>query len=452
MKVLCIDLGSTYTKLTAIDLVKSQIIGSAKAYTTIDTHVLDGFYNALNSLPIGLSDTSSYDEIRAASSAAGGLKMIAVGLVPSLTATAAKLATNSAGAKLLKTYSYELSPQEAKEIKEAKPDILLLSGGIDGGNKDVILRNAHIISKIDDTFPVIVAGNKSVAEECASLLNSSQKPSQVVENVMPSLGVLNIEPAKSAIRELFIRRIISAKGLDDAQAIMKQEIIPTPLAVFNACELLSTLSELVAIDVGGATTDVYSMAHGSPTKPLSIQKGLVEPFAKRSVEGDLGVRYSIPSLVGEAGLEYIAQLAKLPTAQVSEWLEACTEDTSLVGQLDSPQAAIDEALASACTKLAMERHAGTLESVYTFSGEVFIQNGKDLSEIGMLIGSGGSIINSPNAEEILKHALQSPSDTHALKPTSPRIFIDRQNILTPAGLLSKTHPKEALSLMQRYIS
>ena len=471
MKVLCVDFGSTYTKLVEVDLELRAVTGAALAHTTIHSHVLDGFYAALRQLPQG--DISRYDEIRAASSAAGGLKMIAVGLVPSLTANAAKLAANSAGAKLIKTYSYELSPQEASEIQAAAPDIVLLSGGIDGGNKAVITKNAAVLAGIKADFAVVLAGNKSVASQCADTLRAAGKPVDVVENVMPSFGVLNIQPAKSAIRDIFIKRIVSAKGLDDALAIVSGDIIPTPLAVFNATELLGTLCPLVAIDVGGATTDVYSMADGSPTRQFAVQKGLVEPFAKRSVEGDLGVRYSIPSLLEEVGQEHIARLSGLPEADVSAWLEACQEDQSL---LPSPsQQPIDDALAAACTHLAMLRHTGTLESIYTHSGEVFVQNGKDLSEIGLLLGTGGSIINSSRAEWILSHALDIPQDPgngilgappglpqksrvtsekelYALRPKAPRIVVDRQNILTTMGLLARTHPDIAIDIMKKNLS
>ena len=103
---------------------------------------------------------------------------MAVGLVPDLTAEAAKRAALSAGAKVLKVYSYELSLNEAREIEEAEPDILLLTGGTDGGNKEVILHNARIISNISGDFSIVVAGNKSAADEVFSILSKSEKKSE----------------------------------------------------------------------------------------------------------------------------------------------------------------------------------------------------------------------------------------------------------------------------------
>ena len=381
--------------------------------------------------------------------------MIAVGLVPSLTSNAAKMAASSAGAKLIATYSYELSGAELEDIEAAKPDIILLSGGIDGGNKAVILHNAEMISQISSNVPVIIAGNKSVAEQARRTIAGSPfgtgcKPVQIVENVMPRFGELNIMPAKTAIRDLFIERIISAKGLDDAQAIMSGEIIPTPLAVFEACELLSVRGSLAAVDVGGATTDVYSMTDGTPTRPNAIEKGLKEPFAKRSVEGDLGVRYSIPSLVSEAGLAAVAQNAGLPEAEVSAWLDTVSLDTSVVAEPDSAGARIDDELAACCVEISMARHCGRLESVYTPMGEMLIQTGKDLGDVRYLIGTGGSIINSPYAQTILTRALASAAEPFTLKPRDPRVIIDNNNILTAMGLLSREDRDAALAIMSQH--
>jgi len=446
--ILCADFGSTYSKLTAVDLQTREILATSKAYTTIETHILDGYNNALAELEAKIGKLE-YDRRLAASSAAGGLKMIAVGLVPSLTSNAAKMAASSAGAKLMATYSYELSGAEAAAIEAAKPDILLLSGGIDGGNKDVILHNAKVLAGLAHDMPVIVAGNKSAAEQARDTLEAGGKPVIVVENVMPRFGELNIMPAKSAIRDLFISRIVSAKGLDDAQAIMSAEIVPTPLAVFEACELLACKGELMAVDVGGATTDVYSMTDGTPTGANTIEKGLKEPFAKRSVEGDLGVRYSVPSLVGEAGLEALAANAGLDPAEVSGWLDAVCRDTSVVAERGTPGAAVDDELAASCVGISVARHAGRLESVYTVLGEMMIQTGKDLGGVQILIGTGGSVINSPGAENILRRALATAEDPFALLPRNPRLVIDTGNILTAMGLLSGINRDAALAIMSR---
>ncbi len=445
--VLCVDFGSTYTKLTAIDAHDKRILATSRAFTTISTHVLDGFNAALKELEKKTGNID-YDFKLAASSAAGGLKMVAVGLVPSLTANAAKMAANSAGAKVVGTFSYELSDMEQKEIYDKNPDIVLLSGGIDGGNKEVILANAKTLSEIERDFPIIVAGNKSAAKEAAGIIEKSGKKAIIVENVMPRFNELNIMPAKTAIRDLFIERIIDAKGLTDAQNIMNMEIIPTPLAAFEACELLSSIGSVMAVDVGGATTDVYSMADGLPSRPSVLEKGLKEPFAKRTVEGDLGVRYSMQSLISEAEIEKIAQNSGVYVELIEEWLTVCNKDQSIIAEKNSPESKIDDELAASCVEIAMSRHCGFYETAYTPMGEVMIQTGKDLSNVKYMIGTGGSVINSNEAEKIMQRAVYRPQDLNLLKPQNPQIIIDRKNILTAVGLLSRIDKDCALCIMK----
>ena len=146
--ILLIDFGSTYTKLTAGDIENEEIIATSKALTTVDIDIMIGFDKAYNSLIENTGDKNiNFIDKLACSSAAGGLKMIAIGLVPELTAEAAKRAALGAGARILGLYSYELSRGEMEEIKTKQPDIILLAGGTDGGNRDCIIHNAKLLAK-----------------------------------------------------------------------------------------------------------------------------------------------------------------------------------------------------------------------------------------------------------------------------------------------------------------
>ena len=169
MKYLTIDFGSTYTKLTAIDGNQAEILGTASSFTTIETDVMVGFNKALQKLESKIGEFK-YDKLLCCSSAAGGLKMVALGLVPELTAKAAKMAAASAGAKVVKTYAYEISKFEQDEIAQIKPDLVLLCGGTDGGNKEVIIANAKRLAQIPEKFAVIVAGNKSASYDLEEVL------------------------------------------------------------------------------------------------------------------------------------------------------------------------------------------------------------------------------------------------------------------------------------------
>jgi uncharacterized protein (TIGR01319 family) len=453
--ILLVDIGSTYTKVTAVDIKNECILGTGKAFTTVETDINEGLEKAIESLNMR-ARMSKYSEIYACSSAAGGLKMVAVGLVPVLTAQAAKMAALSAGAKVLKTYSYELSSSEAKEIFELKPDILLLSGGTNGGNSNVIIHNAGVIAGIDLDFPVVVAGNKSAGDKIAALLSKTHKEVRLCENVMPDFNVLNIEPAREIIREIFLQRIIKAKGLTRVQELVEGILMPTPSAVLKAAYFLSEgwadeqgLDDLMVVDVGGATTDVYTINDGSPTYSGAILKGLPEPFDKRTVEGDLGVRYNITTLLETAGMESIVKKSGLTRDEILYSTRLASENPGILPSGSNKIEQLDTALAAMAVKIAVERHAGRLESVYTPFGAAYIQTGKDLSGISKIIGTGGPVINCSNPAEILNEAMHSSTDSGILKPVKAQFMLDKKYILAAMGLLCVKYPKIAVRIMKK---
>ncbi len=454
MIILTADIGSTYTKLTAIDTSREIILGTSSAFTTIETDVREGFSGALNELYSKIGEFN-YDELRCCSSAAGGLKMVALGLVPELTAKAAKLAASSAGAKVVKTYSFEISQTELNEIEATNPDLVLLCGGTDGGNKEVIIANARHLCQSKGGFTTIVAGNKSASSEIETIFSESGKTFVITENVMPEFNKLNIEPARQKIKELFISRIIEAKGLSKIQKMCKSDIIPTPLAVLNACELLSKgtaahagIGDLLAVDLGGATTDVYSIADGKPTLENVTIKGLPEPASKRTVEGDLGMRYSLPSLVEEINIDLLASEIGIENHQLNSWIDTATRNPEKLAQKDSNEQKIEEAVARFATKTAIERHTGTYQPVYTPFGQVFALTGKDLSATPYVIGIGGAIINATNPLHILQAAKRQPTDFVFAKPLDPQFRIDKQYIFASMGMLRATDPDLALKILK----
>lgn len=458
MKYLTADFGSTYTKLTAIDATRAEIIGTSTAFTTIATDVMEGYYSALQQLEakIGLFP---YDKLVCCSSAAGGLSMIALGLVPDLTSKAAKMAASSAGAKVVKTYAFEISKAEQAEIFEINPDLVLLCGGTDGGNKEVIIRNAEKLCEIDRGFSVIVAGNKSASSEIESIFSASDKDFVITENVMPDFNKLNIEPAKQKIKELFISKIIHAKGLDKVQKLTHTDIIPTPLAVLNGCELLSKgttesagWGELMAIDIGGATTDVYSMSHGKPSYENVLIKGLPEPFNKRTVEGDLGMRYSLSSLAGEIDTNALADEIGVDVKDITKWIETCKESPSTLASKNSTNQLIEEGLAKYALKIAVERHVGKMESTFTPFGQMYIVLGKDLSQVKHIIGIGGVLINATKPFTILEGAKAGSANPMVLKPKDPKYLLDKKYIFASMGLLSAIDAELALAIMKKEIS
>lgn len=446
--ILFIDFGSTNTKVTAVDLDEEIILGTAASYTTVETDINEGLEKALEQLT-AKTGPLDYEARYACSSAAGGLKMLASGLVPELTAKAAKEAALGAGAKVLKVYSYELTEDDLSEIEEMSPDIFLLTGGTDGGNKEVITANAAKLATVKKDFPVLIAGNRAAARTCESLLKEAGKEVYICQNVMPKLGELNIEPVQKKIREIFLAKIVSAKGLDKADELIDGIMMPTPAAVLSAMEILSgEIGDLIGVDVGGATTDVYSMADGLPQRTNTVIKGLPEPFAKRTVEGDIGMRYSAIGVAEAAGTTALEKITGLDGDRVWELLEYISSDTAALPDNEELEA-LDYGLASLAVKVGMARHAGTAEKVYTPLGEAFMQQGKDLTRVDKIVVTGGSLIHNKRVKDIAANALYDMAEPVSLRPTEAEILVDEKYILSAMGLLGQYEPEKALRIMRK---
>lgn len=450
--VLLIDFGSTYTKVTAVDTEAEVLLGTAAAYTTVQTDINEGLSHALEKLE---AQTGKLDFAAryACSSAAGGLRMIASGLVPELTSEAAKQASLGAGAKIVKVYSFELTEDDIEEIDRLRPDIFLLVGGTDGGNSDCIRHNAQMLAACKADFPVIIAGNRTAARACQRSLEGRQ--TFICENVMPKFGVLNIQPAQECIRALFLNRIIQAKGLSHASKLISGILMPTPSAMMRAMQLLAEgcegeegIGELMALDVGGATTDVYSIADGMPKEGGTVYKGLPEPYVKRTVEGDIGMRYSIGGIVEAASLKKVASLAGLTPERAQALIDDLAKHTEKVPDSEETER-LDFALACCACETAARRHAGYMEETYNMTGKVFVQTGKDLRTVRQMVVTGGSLIHTKRTGEIASHAFYDPADPMSLRPIKARVLVDRRYILAAMGLLSEYEPQTALRIMKK---
>lgn len=461
---LTIDFGSTYTKLTAIDLVGERILATAKDITTVEEDIMIGFNNAYKKLVIEIEKEVSISEVEfidkiACSSAAGGLKMVAIGLVPELTAEAAKKAALGAGARVIKTYSYELNSREMEEIKNTSVDIILLAGGTDGGNKECIIHNARLIVEHKIDKPVIVAGNKAAADEIEKIFSEANVDYYLADNVMPKINKLDVEPAREEIRKVFMNKIIEAKGMKKAEDFISGILMPTPAAVLKAAEVLSEgtdeedgIGDLIIVDIGGATTDIHSIGKGEPSKPGVLLKGLEDPFAKRTVEGDLGMRYSAISLLEAAGSKklrnYLNDLEK--KWDIKGMCNFRHDNIRMVPQTKE-DILFDEAMAKVATELSMTRHCGVLECIYTPMGTMFNQSGKDLLNAPYIIGTGGVIVHSENPKDILEAGKFNQNEPIYLKPENPKYMVDKTYILSSMGLLAQKEPDLAVKIMKKYL-
>ena len=450
---LLIDFGSTYTKLRAIDLDRRELLGTGQGPSTVATDITVGMLAALRDLERRIGRLPRFRYRLASSSAAGGLRMVTVGLVRELTAEAARRAALGAGAKVVGTFAYRLTTADVKSILALAPDILLLAGGTDGGNSEVIVHNARVLGASPIDCPIIYAGNRNAADDARAQLHA--KLVVATENVMPEFNVLAIEPARAAIRQVFIDRIVHAKGIDRAQAELDAVLMPTPAAVLEGARLLADgtsagggLGPLLVVDPGGATTDVHSIATGEPATPGAIPQGLPEPREKRTVEGDLGMRHNAATLVESIGIDVIARDSGAAAGGVSAWIARVTRELDRLPETPE-EIALDQAMVRAAVKLAVKRHCGTIETVYTPTGPVMAQHGKDLTQVAAVIGTGGAVVASRDARAVLACALADPADPTSLRPQHPRLLLDRHYLLYACGLLGAVDPQAAFELAVR---
>ena len=458
-KRILIDFGSTFTKGVVFDTDAEEILIRVQTPSTVNSDVTIGLNNLLAQISEEISiSTEDVASTVACSSAAGGLRMVCVGLVPDYTTKAGHLAALGAGAKVVGLYSYELTSVELAEISELKPDILLLTGGTDGGNKEIIVHNAEQLATItDDINYVIVAGNKSAHDGIFSAFKDKDINISFTNNIMPEFGKLELDEVNDLIRDVFINRITEAKGVAKVSGIIQEILMPTPSAVLEAAALLAIgsknepgIGDVLLVDVGGATTDVDSIARGTPTRDGVHTIGMIEPYNKRTVEGDLGMYHNIDSL---------ADLAKLSINAYDDNEEEVKEFLTVVEQLkellsvpgNSEQTKHQLLLTHIAVKTAIERHVGRIEAQWTHNGDVFVQQGKDLSNVKTVIGTGGPLAFSTNPKFILEGAKASPANPNILNPLDPEYLLDEKYILFAIGLLSQSEPDKAIRIAKKYL-
>ncbi|HJV88158.1 MAG TPA: glutamate mutase L [Noviherbaspirillum sp.] len=396
MLIVSIDIGSTWTKGAAFlaDGVLLHVQRRATSPTT-PWNLAEGFFTVLDDLAEQSDATEALRrgemQLYYSSSAKGGLAVAALGIVPEITLETAKVAAYSAGAKLTKVLSYRLTRSDIAALEENPPDILLFAGGTDGGNRDYVVANARMLAQSALNCSIVYAGNRAALDDVSEAL--SGKDFVAVENVLPEIDSPNPDPARAAMRDIFLSRIVRGKGLDTIIKRTGVEPLPTPLAVYEFAHCIRKhvpgWDEFVLLDMGGATTDVYSSHMESPA-PGTVLRGLPEPVVKRTVEGDLGLRVSAVA-AAESGKGYIAnRLQELGYRR--EEFDAHIKRVAAMPEYLPPDTrgrAFDLILAGNCIAHACARHAGRSHEVSTADGMVRVQVGRDLTHVSRIIGSGG---------------------------------------------------------------
>jgi uncharacterized protein (TIGR01319 family) len=449
--IISIDIGSTWTKgvLFRVDAGGLHLLARRETPTTVHD-LATGFAVVRDDLERAAAAAGlPPPPIRFSSSAKGGLAVVAVGLVPELTLEAAKMAALSAGAKVVKAFAYKLTAEDLREIAAIKPDIILLAGGTDGGNEEYILHNARALAAAAVPGVIIYAGNRAAAEASRSLLAGTD--ARFAENLFPEFNQLNPEPARAAIRDVFLRQIIHGKGLDRVVAATGCQPKPTPLAFLELAEAIAGhcpgWEEFCALDMGGATTDVYSSHRDDADEGGGVlRRGLPEPDVKRTVEGDLGMRVSAPA-VWEALAGMIRP--KLAAAGLSEavWLAYLDRLAADPGHLpqDAAGQACDLVLANACVAEALRRHCGRDRVLYTIDGDRIVRRGKNLSGVKKVIGTGGYLAHLDSATPMAGVGETAPDrrGETILWPREFEYWIDQDYLLPLLGNLAAEMPEVA---------
>jgi uncharacterized protein (TIGR01319 family) len=263
----------------------------------------------------------------------------------------------------------------------------------------------------------------------------------VVENVYPHIDDLNVEPVRAVIQDVFEQHIVQAPGMERVRDLVGGRIVPTPGAVMLCAKLLhESLGDLMVLDVGGATTDVHSVTAGS--EEIARIALFPEPLAKRTVEGDLGVYVNMRNLVELIGKEKLEAELGFP-------LEEATETYRYIPQTPQELQFV-ERLAGEAALRATERHAGHIRHIYGPMGRSDIAEGKDLTQVKYIIGTGGALTRLPGRVAMME-AIASRNETgyFLFPPETATILVDNDYIMASLGALSTRYPGAALRLLEK---
>jgi uncharacterized protein (TIGR01319 family) len=423
--ILITDIGSTTTKALLFERsgVAYTLLGRAEAPTTVEAPTEDvcvGLLNAARALGerLGrkltdngrLAAGSGFDTYLSTSSAGGGLQILVSGLAKTVTAKSAFRAACAAGGVLLDVLAIDdgRKPHEKVEaIEDLRPDMILIAGGIDGGEVANVVRMASVILAAnlkpkylpEGRMPVVYAGNVDARGQMEAMLRGKVEL-MIVDNLRPEMDRENLGPTRRAIHELFTRHVMArAPGYSEVSGWTKLPIEPTPVAVESMLEIISRRQgrNVIMVDIGGATTDIFSFFDGS---------------YNRTVSANLGMSYSASNVLLEAGAGNIMRWlsANLSERKLRNMIaNKCIHPTRL--PRDEVELEVEQACAREALRLALKTHRELSVRVRTtttkdwtratfwsgkqfkpeFAEEQYIQMG----EVALLFGSGGVLSHAP---------------------------------------------------------
>jgi uncharacterized protein (TIGR01319 family) len=406
VNVVCVDIGSTYTKAALVDVGTGALVATAQAPTTAD--VVDGV----------LAATAGFDgSVLACSSAGGGLRLAVVGYEELISAEAGHRAALSAGARVVHVAAGRLDDDALALLRKIDPDVVLLVGGTDGGEASVLRHNAAALAGMDWSVPVVLAGNAAVRDEVTAVLWDGGLPVHATDNVLPDIGRLAPEPARTAIREVFLEHVIGGERLSTDPRLRQWVRAVTPDAVLEGVSVLAGLRSsaevpgVVVLDVGGATTDVYCVPDPDAEQATLGREAVGVPARRRTVEGDLGVVSSVDDLRAAALAEGLAP----------------GDDPLSLGE--------------AAATVALRRHLRA-EAAYG-------PGGAGARGVGLVVLSGGVFRHAdPVAVDGVVARLSADRGGAGSVLSGTPVVVDRRYVLAAAGLLAAEHPDAAAGLLR----
>ncbi len=466
------DVGSTTTKAILIGPRNGEyrLLGRGEASTTVEKPYEDVTVGVLNAIA-RLSAATGEDLARAVtskngqrryrylstSSAGGGLQVLVLGLTSRVTAESAARAALGGGAIILNVIASDDGRQSFAKIdaiRNSRPDMVLISGGLDGGNIDFVLELCDILNAAnpmprfgrDYKIPVIYAGNRAASALVIDTL-SDRYDVTVVPNLRPTFDREELLPARNAIHELFMSHVMKqAPGYETLSAWVDGDILPTPAAVGSIMEAaaLRKKANVLGVDIGGATTDVFSV---------------IEGMFFRSVSANMGMSYSAGNVLVESGIDKVVRWLPfhLPQNEVADRIL-----TKLINPTSLPEdhldLCIEQALATEALRLSFDQHrqvattlprrAGSLETRLFTRSEGVAASGPvkalDMGDIDLIIGSGGALSHAPRRSQAALMML------NAFLPEGISSFaVDSIFMMPHLGVLARIDPDAALSVLDK---
>jgi uncharacterized protein (TIGR01319 family) len=396
------------------------------------------------------------------SSAGGGLQMMVAGVVKSMTAESAQRAALGAGAIVMDSLATNdgfMTHQRIERIRSKRPDMILVSGGTDGGTIKHVVEMAEIIAAADPKprfgvgfkLPVIFAGNNKAHDEIKRILGE-KAVLYITDNLRPTLEMENLKPARDCIHDLFLEHVMAqAPGYGKLMTWTTVPLMPTPGAVGLIMQMIAEREKIqvLGVDIGGATTDVFSVFRtdgddlNSPT------------IFNRTVSANLGLSYSIFNVVADAGFENVVRWVPLDVDEVdirNRIRNKMIRPTTIPQTLD--ELMIEQAICREALRLALIQHrqmAVGLKGVQqqrsiadAFSQELSGQSLVDLMKLDMIIGSGGVLSHSPRRSQgalMMVDAYQPEGFTE--------LTVDSIFMMPQLGVLSTVNEKAALDVFNK---